>query len=105
MGSQVGGGSRRVSMKEIAKKVGVSQSTVSRILSGAPIKVPVALETRQLIMQAVKELGYRPNPLARGPPGGGTGLLGLLVRVVGHPFFAFSIDVIAGEHPLHDYIL
>jgi len=94
-----------VSMKEIAKKVGVSQSTVSRILSGAPIKVPVALETRQRIMQAVKELGYRPNPLARGLRGGGTGLLGLIVREVGDPFFACAIDVIAREARLHDYSL
>ena len=42
-----------------------SQSTVSRVLSGAPSNVPVAPETRDRILKIVAELGYTPNSVAR----------------------------------------
>jgi DNA-binding LacI/PurR family transcriptional regulator len=92
-------------MKEIAEAVGVSQSTVSRVLNGSPGNVPIAQDTRERIQLAVKELGYRPDPLARGLRGVGTALLGLIVREVADPFFASAIEVIAGEARRHGYNL
>lgn len=49
-------------MKDVARLAGVSTSTVSRVLGG---KVFVDEPVRQRVMQAVEELHYRPNPLAR----------------------------------------
>src|SRR2546421_315296 len=54
---------RPLTMKQIGDLVGVSQSTVSRVLSGAASTVPVAATTRARILQVVAEFGYTPNPL------------------------------------------
>lgn len=50
------------SLKEVAKLAGVSPSTVSYFLNG---KKSVRQDTEQRIMDAVKELNYRPNLVAR----------------------------------------
>jgi DNA-binding LacI/PurR family transcriptional regulator len=78
-------------MKQIGDLVGVSQSTVSRVLSGATSTVPVAEQTRERILQVVAESGYTPNPLARALRGARTGLLGLIVRDISDPFFGMAI--------------
>ena len=49
-------------MSDIAKKAGVALSTVSYVLSG---KRPISEEAKQKVYQAMKELGYQPNSLAR----------------------------------------
>ena len=63
-------------MRDIALATGVSQSTVSRVLSGTPTAVPIAEATRQRVTETAERLGYRPNPLARGLRGAPTMLLG-----------------------------
>lgn len=50
-------------MRDVAKRAKVSLSTVSYALNGTR---PISDETRQRIFAAMKELGYRPHPLARG---------------------------------------
>jgi DNA-binding LacI/PurR family transcriptional regulator len=85
---------RRLTMKQIGQLVGVSQSTVSRVLSGAASIVPVAEDTRARILQVVAESGYTPNPLARALRGARTGLLGLIVRDIDDPFFGMAIAAI-----------
>ena len=52
-------------MRDIARVTGVSQSTVSRVLSGAPTIVPIAGQTRERVLTAARELRYRPNPYWR----------------------------------------
>jgi DNA-binding LacI/PurR family transcriptional regulator len=84
-------------MRDIAKVTGVSQSTVSRVLSGAPTPVPIADETRRRVTAAARELGYRPNPLARGLRGASTMLLGVIVRDITDPFFACAIEAASLE--------
>ena len=81
-------------MKQIGHLAGVSQSTVSRVLSGAASIVPVADDTRARILQVVADSGYSPNPLARALRGARTGLLGLIVRDIGDPFFGMAIAAI-----------
>ena len=49
-------------MQDVAKRAGVTLSTVSHALSG---KRPISEETRARIQQAIEELGYHPNELAR----------------------------------------
>ncbi|MBQ4075410.1 MAG: LacI family DNA-binding transcriptional regulator [Clostridia bacterium] len=49
-------------IKDVAKAAGVSVSTVSRVLSGSP---RISAQTTQRVKEVVKELGYRPNLLAR----------------------------------------
>jgi DNA-binding LacI/PurR family transcriptional regulator len=83
----------------------VSQSTVSRVLSGAYTAVPIAPETRDRVMRAAETLSYRPHPLARGLRGAGTALLGLIVRDIADPFFAAMLKVIAREARRRGYNL
>jgi DNA-binding LacI/PurR family transcriptional regulator len=86
-----------VTMRDIADAAGVSQSTVSRVLNGAPTNVPIALETRERITRTALGLGYRPNPLARALRGAPTMLLGAVVRDFSDPFFAGALEVLAAE--------
>lgn len=79
-------------MRDIAEATGVSQSTVSRVLSGTPTAVPIAETTRKRVMETADRLGYRPNPLARGLRGASTMLLGVIVRDITDPFFAGAIE-------------
>ena len=84
-------------MRDIALVTGVSQSTVSRVLSGTPTAVPIAAATRLRVTEAAARMGYRPNPLARGLRGAPTMLLGVIVRDVTDPFFAGAIEAASLE--------
>jgi DNA-binding LacI/PurR family transcriptional regulator len=86
-----------VTMRDVARLTGVSQSTVSRVLSGAPTAVPIADDTRERVVAAARTLGYRPNPLARGLRGMRTMLLGVIVRDITDPFFAGAIEAVTLE--------
>ncbi len=61
-----------VTMRDVAKLAGVSHQTVSRVINGDPSVLP---ETRQRVDQAVGELGYRPNAIARSLAEGRTHML------------------------------
>jgi DNA-binding LacI/PurR family transcriptional regulator len=90
-------------MKDIAAAADVSQSTVSRVLSGTETRVPIAADTRERIIQAARQLGYRPNPLARGLRGASTNLIGAVVRDFSDPFFAEAIEALVVESMSHGY--
>jgi DNA-binding LacI/PurR family transcriptional regulator len=92
-------------MRDIARAAGVSQSTVSRVLNDAVTSVPIAADTRARVLQAAEELGYRPNPLARGLRGAPTMLIGAVVRDFSDPFYAGAIEALAVEAMSHGYNL
>jgi DNA-binding LacI/PurR family transcriptional regulator len=94
---------RIVTMRDIADAAGVSQSTVSRVLSGAASVIPIAEGTRARVLEVSDRLGYRPNPLARGLRGARTMLVGVIVREITDPFFAGAIDVISAEASARGY--
>jgi LacI family transcriptional regulator len=73
-----------VTIKDVAKRAGVSASTVSRTLSG---RIPVHEETKQKVMQAVRELNYQPNVLAKGLKEGRTHTIGLILPNIRNPVF------------------
>ena len=90
-------------MRDIAAKASVSQSTVSRVLNDAPTRVPIAADTRERVIEAARELGYRPNPLARALRGAPTNLMGAVVRDFSDPFFANAIETLAVEAMANGY--
>ena len=57
----------RVTIQDVAERVGVTKTTVSHAISG---KRPVAPETRERILAAMRELNFHPNPIARRLAGG-----------------------------------
>ena len=91
------GAGKSVTMRDIARATDLSQSTVSRVLNRAPTVVPIAEKTRELVIETAKQLGYRPNPLARGLRGASTMLLGVIVRDITDPFFAGAIEAVTVE--------
>jgi DNA-binding LacI/PurR family transcriptional regulator len=90
-------------MRDIAKATGVSQSTVSRVLSGTATAVPIAQSTRERVIETARKLGYRPNPLARGLRGASTMLLGVVVRDITDPFFGGAIEAASREATRRGY--
>lgn len=68
---------RRATQKDIAARVGVSQSTVSLVVSGGPAGDLIAEETRRQVLEAAAELGYAVNAAARSLKGGANRLLGV----------------------------
>ncbi len=90
-------------MKDIAIATGVSRSTVSRILNNAPLTVPIAKETRERVLASARDLGFRPNPLARALRGAPMMLLGAIVRDITDPFFAGAIEAVSSAARARGY--
>ena len=62
-------------MSDVGRLAGVSHQTVSRVINGSPHVRP---ETRDRVMAAMQELGYRPNPVARALVTGRSKMLGVV---------------------------
>ncbi len=69
---------------QVAQLAGVSATTVSHALNGHR---PVSQATRQRIMAAIEQLGYRPNVVARGLRAGRTMTIGLVIPDITNPFY------------------
>lgn len=85
-----------VRMKDIARDLGLSAVTISKVLRNHP---DIAQETRERVLKRVQELDYRPNILARGLVTGRSYLIGLVVPDLLYPFFAEiakSISTVVG---------
>ncbi|MCX7018095.1 MAG: LacI family DNA-binding transcriptional regulator [bacterium] len=81
---------KRPTIKDIARSVGVSAATVSRVLDHDP---RISSETSRRVLQKASELNYRPNIMARALVKRGSSLIGLLLRHIQGSFFS---DIIAG---------
>ena len=73
------------SIKDIANRAGVSTTTVSHVLNKSR---PVHPDTVTRVMQAINDLHYQPNMLARSLRRRTTNTIGLLVSDVENPFFS-----------------
>lgn len=78
-----------VTIKDIARELGVAHSTVSRAIHNDPRISP---ETRSRVMEAVERLGYRPNVAARGLVSRRMQAIGLVIPVVADMFFGRIVD-------------
>jgi LacI family transcriptional regulator len=78
-------GRARATIREIASAAGVSIATVSRVLNERP---GVAAETRESVLRVVRDHGFTANRSARALSGGRTGLIGVMLPMVGSPYFA-----------------
>jgi DNA-binding LacI/PurR family transcriptional regulator len=73
--------------KDVARIVGVSQSTVSRVLNGSAGNL-ISEETKRRVIEIASQIGYTPNPFAQALRGKKLHLLGLVVREINDPFFS-----------------
>lgn len=72
-------------IKEVSRRAKVSPSTVSRVLNET---VPVADDTKQRVLNAVKELDYQPNVFARGLVTNRSGGIGVVLNEISSPYYA-----------------
>ncbi|MDO4277035.1 MAG: LacI family DNA-binding transcriptional regulator [Eubacteriales bacterium] len=82
------------SIRDVAKMANVAACTVSRVLNGT---ANVSPETRMRIEQAMKELNYIPNELARGMFRQKAGIVAMLVPNIRHPYFSSLATFIEDE--------
>ena len=82
-----GTGLTRPTSKDVARLAGVSRTTVSLVLNDVP-KARISQDTRLRIMEAVRQLDYRPNQLAQGLKTNRSKMLALLIPTITNPFYA-----------------
>lgn len=80
---------RQVTIKDIAGKLGISTSTVSRALKDHP---DISLKTREAVQELAKLLGYKPNLIALNLKHSRTNTIGVLVPEVQHYFFSTILN-------------
>ena len=78
----------KTTLKSIAKQLGVSATTVSRVLSGQARQFRISRETEAAVRQLADASNFRPNNVARGLRLQKTSTIGLVIPDISNPFFA-----------------
>ena len=89
-----------VTSKDIARRLKISQSTVSRALRGDP---RVAADTTARVLEAARQMNYTPNLAARSLITRKTGTVGVVVNDITNPFYPELLDVLHNELALAGY--
>jgi LacI family sucrose operon transcriptional repressor len=80
-----------IKLTDVAKKAGVSPTTVSRVINNYG---SLSQKTIDKVQLAMKELNYQPNSLARSLQGKNTQLIGIIFPTVANPFFGELVEKI-----------
>lgn len=91
---------RPPSIRDVAKVAGVAHQTVSRVLSGFP---HVSEQTRERVLSAVEEVGYRPNAAAQALVTRRSRTIGVLASSITHYGPSASIAEIENSTRAHGY--
>lgn len=89
---------KRITIKDVAARAGVSFATVSRVLDDHP---DISEETKARVRAVCAELGYVPNAAAKGLTGQATHMIGLIVPDISNPYFfgmASAVEKTAAAH-------
>ena len=89
-----------VTQGDVARRAGVSPRTVSNVVNKFPL---VSGEVRQRVQQAIEELGYQPNVVARNLRRGRSGMLGLAVPELSLPYFSELAELVIAEARRRSY--
>ncbi|HAK47218.1 MAG TPA: LacI family transcriptional regulator [Spirochaeta sp.] len=90
----------KVTIKDIAQKLNLNFSSVSRALNNKP---GVSEETRKLVMKTAAKMGYRPNVIARGLVSRTTRTLGVIIPDIINPLFGAITTGIIETANQNDY--
>lgn len=91
---------QRPTMETVAERAGVSRALVSLVMNEAP---NVSDGKRKAVLQAARELGYRPNLHARNLAQQRTHTVGILINDIQNPFFAEVVAGIEEASANHDF--
>ena len=89
-------------IRDVAKLARVSTATVSHVLNNSRAVRP---ETRQQVLEAIKQLNYRPSAIARSLTMNVTRSIGVLVADITNPFFAAIVRGLESRLETHGYHL
>jgi LacI family transcriptional regulator len=89
-------------IKEVAKRAGVSIGTVSNVITGT---APVSAPKRERILAAIRDLNYHPNDVARSLKLRRTKMLGMVVSDITNPFFSQLVRGAEEAALKHGYLL
>ncbi|MBW8351354.1 LacI family transcriptional regulator [Bacillus sp. IITD106] len=78
-----------VTLKDVAKRAGVSVSTASYSINNSPL---ITNDTKEKVLHAAKEIGYRPNGLAKNLKEQKTNIIGLFLSGFTGPFFNDMVE-------------
>ena len=81
-------GGLRVTLRQLAQQLGVSQATVSRVLDRSPLADAIPAETRERVLKAARELRYRPHYIGRSLRSRRSFSVGVLVPEISEPYAA-----------------
>ncbi|MBM0066353.1 LacI family DNA-binding transcriptional regulator [Alkalicoccobacillus gibsonii] len=87
-------------IRDVAKISGVSKSTVSRVLNNHPY---VSFEKRKRVEEAIKQLEFKPNQIARHFRTKRTNSIGIIVSFLAHPYFSELAGALSEECRIHGY--
>ena len=93
---------KKISLKDIAERVGVSITLVSYVLNNR-FKDRINKEVAQKIRDTAEKLNYRPNHIAKSLKTKKTHTLGLVVADIANPFFSSLARIIEDEAEKYDY--
>jgi LacI family transcriptional regulator len=79
---------KNLSIVDIADKLGISKTTVSFILNNRAKEKRISEELVERVLKFIKEVGYKPNALAKSLRTGKSNIIGLMVENIADPFFA-----------------
>ena len=91
---------KKTTIIDVAKAVGVSPSTVSHAISG---KREISTAVKQRIFEKIRELDYRPNFFAQAMKNSSTRLIGIVADECRNPGPALLIDTLTAELARHSY--
>lgn len=94
---------KKVLLKDIAEKVGVSTALVSYVLNGKEKEARISEPVAKKIRAAAADMNYQPNLIARGLKFGRTNTIGLIVADISNPFFAMLARNIEVEAQKNGY--
>lgn len=89
-----------VTMKDIAKKLGISESTVSLALNNSPL---VNKNTKKRVLRVAEEMGYSPNIIAKNLAKSKTNTLGLIIPDIQSAFYSSIISWVDKKARMHGY--
>ncbi len=90
----------KFNIKDVARKAGVSISTVSRVINESKIVKP---ETHEKVMKAIDELGYKPNAIARSLKIKNTKTIGILIPDISNQFYPEVVRGIEDIANMYEY--
>ena len=90
----------RITAADVARRAGVSQPTVSRVFTPGSRVSPDKVER---VQRAARELGYRPNKLARSLNTGRSHIIGVVLAYLHNPFYPDALQKLSERLSKHGY--